>query len=157
MPPRTAPPSEGGKLAQLIVFRLADQDFAIPIEDAREIIRSVPVTPVPGAPAGVKGLVNVRGEIAAVLDLGVRFGLPSRGAPASRHLVITAQGKNLFALLVDEVAEVLRISRDEIRPPPEFAAVVEPGVVTGVVTRGGRLIILLELAKTLAERGPERP
>lgn len=143
-----------GRLVQLIVFRLGEEDFAIPIEEVREIIRSAPVTPVPGAPASVAGIINVRGEIAAVVDLRVRFGLPSRQESVPKHVVITAQGKSLFALLVDEVAEVLRISKDEIKPPPEIAAKVEPRGVTGVVARGGRLIVLLDLAQTLEDVSP---
>jgi purine-binding chemotaxis protein CheW len=156
MPPESAAYVEH-KLAQLIVFRLGDEDFAIPIEDVREIIRSAPVTPVPGAPASVGGILNVRGEIAAAVDLRARFGLPPRKDPAPKHIVITAQGKNLFALVVDEVAEVLRLSSDEIKPPPEIASRVAPGCVAGVVTRDGRLIILLDLAKTLEEETPPAP
>jgi purine-binding chemotaxis protein CheW len=150
MPPEAAPYAEGG-LEQLIVFRLAGEEFAIPIGDVREIIRSAPVTPVPGARASVKGIINVRGEIAAVVDLRVRFGLTSKQESEPKHFVITAQGKNLLALMVDEVAEVLRISGNEIRRPPEVAVKIERGCVAGVVTRGGRLIVLLDLAKTLAD------
>lgn len=146
-----APAYVEGALEQLIVFRLAAEEFAIPIGDVREIIRSAPVTPVPGARASVKGIINVRGEIAAVVDLRVRFGLPSRAEPEPKHFVITAQGKNLLALMVDEVAEVLRIAPNEIRHPPEIAGKIEPGCVAGVVTRGGRLIIMLDLAKTLGD------
>jgi purine-binding chemotaxis protein CheW len=150
MSPETAPYVEG-RLEQLIVFRLAGEEFAIPIGDVREIIRSGPVTPVPGARASVKGIINVRGEIAAVVDLRIRFGLPSNQEPEPKHLVITSQGKNLLALMVDEVAEVLRIGPNEIMNPPEIAGKIEPGCVAGVVTRGGRLIVLLDLAKTLAD------
>jgi purine-binding chemotaxis protein CheW len=144
-----APYAKGG-LEQLIVFRLAGEEFAIPIGDVREIIRTAPVTPVPGARASVKGIINVRGEIAAVVDLRVRFGLPSKQESEPKHFVITAQGKNLLALMVDEVAEVLRINGTEIRPAPEVASKIEPGCVKGVVTQGGRLIVLLDLEKTLA-------
>jgi purine-binding chemotaxis protein CheW len=150
MLPETAPNVEGG-IEQLIVFRLAGEEFAIPIGDVREIIRSGPVTPVPGVRASVKGIINVRGEIAAVIDLRVRFGLPSKKDAEPKHVVITAQGKNLLALMVDEVAEVLRIGPNEIRRTPKIAGKIEPGCVAGVVTRGDRLIVLLDVAKTLAE------
>lgn len=138
-------------IVQLIVFRLGDENFAIPIEDVREIIRGSPVTPVPGASASVEGVINVRGEIAAAIDLRVRFGLPPRKESKPKHIVITAQGKNLFALLVDEVVEVLRISGDEIKPPPDIAARLERDCVKGVVAREGRLIVLLDLEKALAD------
>lgn len=148
MAPNGAPYREGS-LAQFIVFRLSGEEFAIPIGEVREIIRSAPLTPVPGAPAAVKGVLNVRGEIAAVVDLRVRFGLPARDGPENKHLVISAVEKGLYALMVDEVAEVLRVAPEEIKPAPEAAARLESGCVRGVVARGGRLIVLLDLAKTL--------
>lgn len=151
-----------GKLVQLIVFQLGEEDFAIPIASVREIIRSAPITPVPGADESFKGIINVRGEIAAAVDLRVWFGLPSRDDAEPRRIVITTQGKNLFGLVVDEVAEVLRVSTDEIKPPPEIAMKVERSCVTGVILREGRLIVLLDLAKLLesepaATGGGERP
>jgi len=153
---------EDGKLAQLIVFQLAKEDFAIPIGSVREIIRNAPITPVPGADPSFMGIINVRGEIAAAVDLRVRFGMPPRKDLEPKRIVITAQGKNLFGLVVDEVAEVLRVSTDEIKPPPEIAMKVERGFITGVVLREGRLIILLDLTKILetvpqAAGGAERP
>lgn len=141
-------------VVQLIVFHLGEEDFAIPIEDVREIIRGAPVTPVPGAAAGVEGVINVRGDIAAAIDLRVRFGLPPRKESKPKHIVITAHGKNLFALVVDEVVEVLRLSKDEIKPPPDIASRRERDCVTGVVARAGRLIVLLDLAKALADETP---
>lgn len=143
-----------GKLVQLIVFQLGAEDFAIPIGSVREIIRNSPITPVPGAEESFKGIINVRGEIAAAVDLRVRFGLPSRKDMEPKRIVITAQGKNLFGLVVDEVAEVLRISTDEIKPPPDIAMKVERSCVTGVVLKEGRLIILLDLAKILENEPP---
>lgn len=156
MAPETAVYVEG-KIAQLIVFRLADQDFGIPIGDVREIIRSAAVTPVPGAPEPVKGLINVRGEIAATIDLRRRFGLPPGKSLQSKHFVITAQGKDLFALMVDEVVEVLRINANEIKRSPAVSVKIEPDFVMGVVTRGNRLIIALDLAKLLSEEPLARP
>lgn len=150
MLPATAPYVEVG-LEQFIAFRLGSEEFAIPIGDVREIIRYGPVTPVPGARAEVQGVINVRGEIAAVVDLRVRFGLPSKPGAEPKHLVITARGKDLIALMVDEVSEVLRVAPDEIRRPPPTVGQIALGGVSGVVTRDGRLIVLLDLAKCLAE------
>lgn len=153
MLPESAP-FVGGKLVQLIVFQLGAEDFAIPIGSVREIIRNAPITPVPGVDESFKGIINVRGEIAAAVDLRVRFGLPPRKDLEPKRIVITAQGKNLFGLVVDEVAEVLRVSTDEIKPPPEIARTVERSCVTGVIVKEGRLIILLDLAKLLENEPP---
>lgn len=151
MAPGPAAPPRETKLVQLIVFRLADEEFAVPIGEVREIVRSAPVTPVPGAPAFIKGMINVRGDIAVVVDLKARFSLPA-GQPAEpRHIVIAAHGKNIFAFEVDEVTEVLRIAADEVKPSPETATRVEERYVTGFVLRGDRLIVLIDLMKALSE------
>lgn len=150
MPPETAPP-RGTQLVQFVIFKLSDEDFAIPIGEVREIIRTVPVTPVPGSPGTIQGMINVRGEIAVVVDLKARFSLRERTPLQPKHIIITAQKKSLFAFMVDEVTEILRIMENEIKPTPPTGIKVEENYVTGVVIREGRLIALLDLAKVLAE------
>lgn len=149
MPAEPSPPRDE-KLVQFIIFRLADEEFGVPIGEVREIIRAAPVTPVPSAPAFIHGMINVRGEVAVVVDLKARFALRSPEAPP-KHVIITAQGKNLFAFAVDEVTEVLRIARDEVKPPPAISTKIEESLLTGFVVRGGRLIVLLDLPRVLSE------
>lgn len=150
MPSENAP-SRGAQLVQFVIFKLADEDFAIPIGEVREIIRAVPVTPVPGSPESIRGMINVRGEIAVVVDLKARFSLRERTALQPKHIIITAQKKSLFAFMVDEVTEILRIMGNEIKPTPPTVIKVEENYLTGVVIREGRLIALLDLEKVLAE------
>ena len=142
--------SSRGAQLQLIIFRLAEEEFAVPIGEVREIIRSVPVTPVPGPGEFVRGMINVRGEIAVVVDLKRRFALSGVEA-GPKHFVITAQGRNLFAFLVDEVTEILRISPEDLKPSPEIATEVDQSFLKGFVVREARLIALLDIAKVLSE------
>ena len=147
-------PPRGGRLVQFVIFKLADEDFAIPIDEVREIIRAVPVTPVPGSPRAIRGMINVRGEVASVIDLKARFALRERHELEPKHIIITAQQKTLFAFTVDEVTEILRIMENEIKPTPPTGIAVEENYLTGVVIREGRLIALLDLAKVLREPAP---
>jgi len=64
---------EEGKIIQLIVFNLGDEEFGADIAQVREIIRKGAVTPIPDSPDFIKGVTNVRGEIAVVIDLKRRF------------------------------------------------------------------------------------
>lgn len=152
MPAETPAPPREGRIVQLIIFQLARQEFAIPIGEVREIIRGGPITEVPGAPYFIRGMINVRGEIAVILDLKKRFGLPESETGGPNHVVITAQGKNLFAFIVDEVTEILRLSETEIKPTPELATKIDENYVSGFVMRAGRLIVLLDLVKVLSEQ-----
>ena len=135
-------------LAQLCAFRVAGEDYAIDIMRVREIIHPLPITPVPRAPAFVEGVVRLRGDVIPVLDVRKRFGLPA-AAPTrkSRFLVVNVAGRRL-ALAVDEVREVLRIPRSEIRPAPALGPPGAPRFFLGACGgegAGGRAAAPLRL------------
>lgn len=142
---------EEAKIIQLIVFNLGDEEFAAEIGQVREIIRAGTITPIPDSPQFIKGVSNVRGEITVVIDLKERFFLPAKKKVEGKHIIITEQEKNLFGLMVDEVAEVLRIPETEIKPTPELVTRIDRVYISGVLTLEGRLIIMLDLRKVLSE------
>ncbi len=146
---KAAPLAAEAPLVQLIVFHVGEEEFAVPIGGVREIVRAGPVTPIPDSPDFIKGLINVRGDIVATIDLKNRFSL-SAEAVVPKHVLITQQAENLFGLLVDEVTEVLRIPQAEIKPPHKLMTKIHEEYVSGVVTHQERLIILLELAQVLS-------
>jgi purine-binding chemotaxis protein CheW len=139
------------KLIQYIVFNLGTEEFGVPIGDVQEIIRTGAITPIPDSPAFIKGVINVRGDIVATLDLRARFSLKSNREDMSKHIVITEKDEGLFGLLVDEVTEVLRVSEGAVKPPPELVTKAHREYVNGVLTIGNRLIILLDLSSVLSE------
>jgi len=142
--------AEEGKIAQLIVFTLGDEEFAASIVQIREIIRIGSVTPIPDCPDFIKGLMNVRGDITLVIDLKARFFLRVNKGVESKHIIMTAQDATLFGLMVDEVTEVLRIPEREIKPAPELVTKIDKIYINGLITLQNRLIILLDLAKVLS-------
>jgi purine-binding chemotaxis protein CheW len=115
------PVQAADEVAELFTFRIGGEDYAVDIRRVREIIHPLPITPVPRAPAFVEGVVRLRGEVLPVIDVRKRFGLPAQ-SPGGRtkFLVVQVAGRRL-ALVVDQVAEVLRVARSEIRPAPSFA------------------------------------
>ncbi len=150
---------------QLCTFRIGGEDYAVDIMRVREIIQPQPITPVPRAPAFVEGVVRLRGEVIPVVDVRKRFGLPP--APATRKtkfLVVHVAGRRL-GLVVDEVCEVLRLARADIRPAPALVGLEAPQFFLGVCggegapagcRRGGasRLRLLLNVKALL---DPVRP
>ena len=142
--------AEEAKVIQLIVFDLGKEEYGADISQVREIIRIRTVTPMPDSPDFIKGVTNVRGEIAVVIDLKTRFFLRTKKEVESKHIIITEQEKDLFGLLVDEVTEVLRIPETDIKPAPELITRIEEKYIKGVVTLENRLIIMLDLTKVLS-------
>jgi purine-binding chemotaxis protein CheW len=113
----------------------------------REIIHPQPITPVPRAPVFVEGVIRLRGDVIPVIDVRKRFGLPATPATRrSRFLVVNVAGRRI-ALVVDEVREVLRLPRSEIRPAPALGAPGGPRFFLGVCggDAGGRAGAALRL------------
>ena len=151
---------------QLCTFRIGGEDYAVDIMRVREIIQPLPITPVPRAPAFVEGVVRLRGEVIPVIDVRKRFGLaatpPTR---KTKFLVVHVAGRRL-GLVVDEVCEVMRLARADIRPAPALVGLDGPRFFLGVCggdagqgasgRRGGvsRLRLLLNVKALL---DPVRP
>jgi purine-binding chemotaxis protein CheW len=126
IPPPPGSTGTGAPGVQLCTFRVSGEDFAVDIMRVREIIPPEPLTPVPEAPAHIAGVLRFRGEVVPVVDLRRRLGLPA-GEPSRRaRYVLVKVGGRLLGLMVDEVCEVLRLSRDELRPAP--AAIASKGI-----------------------------
>lgn len=143
---------EEGKIIELIVFNLGEEEFGADIDQVREIITVEKITSIPDSPNFIKGVTNVRGEIAVVIDLATRFSLPRKSEVENKHIVITEQEKNLFGLMVDEVTEVQRIPEKVIKATPKLVSRIDRLYISGVLTLENRLIILLDLAKVLLEQ-----
>jgi purine-binding chemotaxis protein CheW len=153
--PHLASKPKDDPLAQLCTFRVGGEDYAIDIMRVREIIHPLPITPVPRAPAFVEGVVRLRGEVIPVLDVRRRLGLATTPATRrSRFLVVNVAGRRI-ALVVDEVREVLRLPRSEIRPAPSLGAAGGPRFFLGVCGgdrpggRSGTLRLLLNVKALL--------
>lgn len=145
----TAGPAPGDALVQLCTFRIGGEDYAIDIMRVREIIHPLAITPVPRAPVFVEGVVRLRGEVIPVLDVRKRLGVEaSPPTRKSRFLIVNVAGRRI-GLVVDEVCEVVRLQRSEIRPAPSLGVSGAPrfflGVCGGDGARGMRRAVRLRL------------
>ena len=134
----------------MIGFRLADEEYGIEITKVQEIILPCEVTRVPQAPDYLSGLVNLRSTVIPIVDLRLRFGLPSvEPTDDTRIVVVNTFGKTI-GVVVDAVSEVLRVSCEQIDPPPQTVACLGCEYLTGLVKLDDRLLILLDIDKILA-------
>jgi len=129
---------------QIVVFKLKKEKFGVGIEQVREIVRPSKTAIIPQAPDWLEGVVKLRQEIIPVIDLRNRFGLPRGGRDSDTRTVIAEIGDALIGLTVDAVEEVLRLSVDNIAPPPRITSGTSK-FIKGIAKIADQLIILLDL------------
>jgi purine-binding chemotaxis protein CheW len=134
---------------ELLSFRIGGEEYALMVDDVREVLKIVPMTMVPNAPAFILGVMSLRGKITPIVDLCKRLGLqPGVRDEKSRIIVVSTEEEDV-GLVVDRVTGVLTVFPDEIKPAPEN---VEQGAgyIRGITRKGDRLHILLDLKKAVA-------
>jgi purine-binding chemotaxis protein CheW len=137
-----------GKRVEYVTFALAGEAYAVPISRVAEILKPLPITPVPRAPAVVIGVMTVRGRLVTVIDLRRRLRLPESPMDARSRILITDTGDERIGLLVDEVMNVLRLAESEIESRDVLGGDPEP-YIAGIGRPEGSLLILLELRPIL--------
>jgi purine-binding chemotaxis protein CheW len=143
--------TENAGSMQLVSFRLAQEEYGIEITRVQEIILMGDITRIPQTPDYVKGLINLRNTVIPVVDLRLRFGIPSQEpTDETRIMVVNMAGKTI-GVIVDAVSEVLRISGDQISPPPPTVTGLDRDYLNGLVNLENRLLILLNIDKMLGE------
>lgn len=135
---------------QIVVFTIGEEEFGVNINEVLEIIRAGEVTRMPNTAPYVMGVINLRGSIIVVVDLAMKLGLQSKKADKNTRVIVIEIGENTVGMVVDSATEVLRLSNEQIQPPPGvITEKIDANYVDGVGILGERLLILLDLAKVL--------
>lgn len=141
--------SEGIGTMQLVSFRLAQEEYGIEITKVQEIILMGEITRIPQTPEYIKGLINLRSSVIPIVDLRLRFGLAEETVTdETRIMVVNTSGKTI-GIVVDAVSEVLRVSHEQIAPPPPTVVGLGRDYLTGLVRFDKRLLIMLDIDKIL--------
>jgi purine-binding chemotaxis protein CheW len=137
---------------ELISFRIGAQEFCVNIMEVREIRGWTPATALPQAPQFVRGVINLRGAVLPIVDLGARLGLGT-AEPTARHVIIVAQVQNqVVGLLVDAVSDILTVTDDMIQPTPDVASDMVRAFVRGLLAIDGRMVSFISLDRVLPDR-----
>ena len=137
---------EDAATRQYLTFSLAGERFALPSLLVSEVLDVPPVTWVPLAPGHLRGVINLRGNAATVVDLGCRLGL-EQAVPATCLIIVERDydGDPLpVAVLADAVHEVVEIADSDIDPPPDMGLTVPARYVRGMARLGGTFVMVLD-------------
>jgi purine-binding chemotaxis protein CheW len=130
------------------VFDVGGQRHGLPASDVQELLRAVAVVALPRAPAGVEGIINLRGQVVPVLPLRRRFGLPARPANPADHFIVARTAGRLVALRVDRALDLVRLSPADL----EQAAGLLAGTALGWVARLPDGLVLIHDLHNLLSR-----
>jgi purine-binding chemotaxis protein CheW len=134
---------------QLVTFTLDNVEFGLDIDRVQEITHRTDVTPVPGSPSFILGVINLRGLIIPVIDSRIRFHLAPQESTAKTRIIVLRLASGPTGLQVDSVAEVVRLEDHTLRETPPLVAGIRAEYLAGMVTVGTRLITLIHLDKLL--------
>lgn len=152
MNPTSTPPAKTSGIAetaQYITFKLGDELFAINVAQVREVLELSQITRVPTAPEYMRGVVNVRGKAIPVVDLRLKFGLPTVADTVNSRIVVMELDLDgevtVVGGIADSVHEVIELEPSQINPPPRIAMRWRTELIQGMGRRGEQFIILLDI------------
>jgi purine-binding chemotaxis protein CheW len=143
---------KNGVEQQLVVFTLGNESYAVDINTVKEIIQLQPVTKLPGTPPSVEGVINLRGNVIPIIDLRKRFEMDQVERSKDTRIVVVSCGNSSVGVIVDSVAQVLRIPLESIEPASNVFSDEQVEYLLGIVKLTNRLIILLDMDRILTSQ-----
>ena len=138
--------------SEFLVFTLGDEEYGIDILKVQEI-RGYDidgVTRIANVPSFIKGVTNLRGTIVPIVDLRIRFQLGEAQYNEQTVVIILNLAQRVVGIVVDGVSDVLMLSREQIKPAPEFSSVLSTEYLTGLGTVDDRMLILVDIERLMS-------
>ncbi|GAB4221062.1 MAG: chemotaxis protein CheW [Spirochaetes bacterium] len=136
-------------ILQLVSFKLDEIEYGIDILSVHEILRIPEITRLPNTPEYIKGVINLRGNVIPVVDIRLRFGMQQVALTELSRIIVVEIGEKLVGLLVDNVHQVIRLSRSRIDEPHDLIEGISTEFISGIGRLQDRLIVILRLDNIL--------
>ena len=133
---------------QVLEFRLAEERYAVESSYVTAVLAVKEITPLPGAPGYVRGIVAVRGRVLAVLDLRRLFDIPETGLPDMGHLILLRGGDVEFGLLADRIVGVNALALTTLQPALPTLTEIRAEYLRGITPDH---LVVLDLAGVVAD------
>jgi purine-binding chemotaxis protein CheW len=138
------------ELRQFISFAVGEEEYGLELLRVKEVIRVKGVTWLPKAPSFVKGIINLRGDVIPIVDLREKLGLEAGEATEATRVIVAEVDGRLIGMVVDSASQVVRMSADQIDPPPPVLTGFSQDFIAGVGKIGDRLLVLLNPSAILS-------
>ncbi|WP_416197636.1 MAG: Purine-binding chemotaxis protein CheW [Sporanaerobacter sp.] len=137
---------------QYVVFKLGKEEYGIDIMNVKEIGPYQESVKVPNTPDFIEGIINFRGKVIPIVNLGKRFNLKDNGITNDTRIIIINLKDKQVGFVVDEASQTVRLDDKDIDPAPDIISSVDKRYITGVGKLDEkRLLILIDLEKVLSD------
>ena len=144
---RTAMAGEDSR--EYLTFTLGDEEYGIDILNVQEIRGYDAVTKIANAPDFIKGVINMRGVIVPIIDMRLKFQLGTVEYNQFTVVIILHISGRVIGMVVDGVSDVVALRPEQIRPAPEFGAVLDTAYIDGLATLDERMVIVVDIEKLM--------
>lgn len=140
---------KAGDEKRYLVFTLVNEQYAVPLLQVKEVLGITETTPVPYTPTHFRGIMNLRGQVISIIDLRLKFKMGKNEFGPETAIIILDMAPLYLGVIVDSVDSVLGLTDEEISPSPDVETSVKTDYIEGVARKDKRLILLLNIEKTL--------
>jgi len=134
---------------ELLTFRLGQEEYGLNILNVQEIRGYDAVTKIANSPAFLKGVINMRGVIVPIIDMRIRFNLGEATYNEFTVVIILNIGARVIGMVVDAVSDVTSLKAEQVRPAPDFGAVLDTAYIDGLANVDERMIIVIDIEKLM--------
>ncbi len=134
----------------ILLYALADEQFALPMSDVREVLRWRTPTAIPGTPPAILGVIHHHGIVLPIIDMRSLLGLATTAPTRGTRLLVVEHDSIQAALVSDLVTDIVEVESTVIEPPPSSLPAAQAQYLAGLFFSAGRPVALLSLAATFA-------
>ena len=134
---------------EYLTFALGEEEYGIDILNVQEIRGYDAVTKIANAPDFIKGVINMRGVIVPIIDMRLKFQLGTVEYNQFTVVIILNLSGRVIGMVVDGVSDVVALREEQIRPAPEFGAVLDTAYIDGLATLEERMVIVVDIEKLM--------
>lgn len=141
-----------GQKKQLIIFKLGDEEYALNIDQIKEVVLTPGIAKIPQTPSYIKGVANIRGTIIAIVDLNEKFKIGNSDTEIGKFTLVVESDEFKIGILVKEVPNTLTVGEKEIETNLSMLqySELDEECINGIVKQGDRMIIIVDMVKMMA-------
>ncbi|NDW21741.1 chemotaxis protein CheW [Alteromonas hispanica] len=135
---------------EFLSFVLGDEQYALDIMSVKEIRGYEPVTKIANAPSFIKGVLNLRGDIVPIVDLRIKFDVGEAKYDEFTIVIMLNVFDRIVGIVVDAVSDVITLSEDDIKPPPEFGVAFDTKFLHGLAEVNEAMVIIVNIESLIS-------